>query len=104
MGGMVGDTEFQAALARKSRPSPDDIALWPDPRAVPIMEAGSEVVEIVMMIGERHEIAGAGPGVKIKQFFGAPIFRLPAVVHLHETIFARVPVMPEMMVVLLLAL
>ena len=104
MGGMVGNTELQAPRPRRLGPAGNKVALGAHARAVPGMEARIVVVEIVVMVGQCHEVFRAGPGIEINQLLGPPVLRLPQIVDLHEAGVGGMAVMLQVMLVLLAAL
>ena len=77
MGGMNADAEAQAVGPGGLGPAADKVFFGADIDRVPGLIFAVEVVEIVVMIGQRDEILGPGPFVKGHQFFRVPVFGLP---------------------------
>ncbi len=84
VGGVVGDAEAEAVGAGGGGPGADDVLHGADAGGVPAVVGGAEVVEVVVVVGERDEVLCAGAGVEAHELFGVPLVGLPEVVDLHE--------------------
>jgi len=104
VGGVVGDAEAEAVGAGDAGPGADDVLLGADAGGVPGVVGGAEVVEVVVVVGERDEVLGAGGLVEAHEIFGLPLVGLPKVVDLHEAGGGGVAVGLEVVLVLGVAL
>src|SRR5581483_10117533 len=92
VGGVVADGEAHAAFADEVAPGADDVLHRTELGGVPVVVAGAEAVEIVVMAGERHEVLRAGFLVEVEEIFGAPGVGLPHGVDVFEADFGGVAV------------
>jgi len=104
VGGVVGDAEAEAVGAGDGRPGADDVLLGADAGGVPGVVGGGEVIEVVVVVGERDEVLGARGLVEAHELFGLPLVGLPEVVDLHEAGGGGVAVGLEVVLVLGVAL
>src|ERR1700690_2466691 len=74
---MNGDSEPEPLRAGNFFPGADDILSRSDFHTVPRLISRVPAIEVVVVIGECHEIPGAGLGVKSNQFLGIPVLRPP---------------------------
>ena len=79
MGCMQADAEAQAVGPGGLGPAADEVFFGAHIDGVPGLIFAVEVVEVVVMIGQRHEILCPGAFVKGHQFFRIPVFGLPQV-------------------------
>ena len=79
MGRVNADSEAQAVGPGGLGPAADKVFFGTDIDRVPGLVFAVEVVEVVVMIGQRHEILGPCPFVKGHQFVRIPVLGLPQV-------------------------
>ncbi len=84
---MVAHAEAQAVLLRQFGPDADDVLLRTDLHRVPRLVRAVVTIEIVVVVGQRHEVARAGPLVESHQLFGVPVLGFPGVVVILEAEF-----------------
>ena len=86
VGGMNAYGEAQAVFARCGRPAADEVFVRSDGDGIPGLIFGIEVVEVVVMGGQGHEVFRAVGLVKGEQFVRVKIRRLPLVDDVLETV------------------
>jgi hypothetical protein len=74
---VIADAELQAMLARRLGPAADDVLARSDVERIPGVVCGIVVVEVVVMIGQRHEILRAGRLVQAHERVRVPMLGLP---------------------------
>ncbi len=92
MGRVVADAEAQACIPRHLGPGPDDVAPGPHPQGVPGVMFRRPGVEVVVVVGQGHEILRARGLVEPHQRLWVPVLGLPQVLDLHEAEAGRVAV------------
>ena len=102
--GVVGHAEAQAVGAGQLGPGADDVLLRADIDRVPRVILRIVGVKVVVVVGQRDEVLGAGPHVELHQFFRVPLLGLPEIVELHEAELRRMAVVLEVVFIVLRAL
>ena len=92
VGAMHGDGEFQTSCARGFFPITNNVALWPDSYGIPRLIFGIPAIEVVMMVGECHEILRASPLVESHHFFRIPVLCMPERIDVLESELTRMPI------------
>ena len=101
---MVGHPKVQPILARGLGPDADDVLVRPDPDGIPGLILGVPAVEVVVVVGQRHEVLGARLHVELHQGVRIPVLRVPGVVDVLEAVLGGRPVAGQMVLVLWAAL
>ena len=86
MRGVNTDAETQAVFARRRRPAADQIFLRAKRDGIPRLKFGVVDVEVVVVVGERHENFRAVVLVEFHQRVGIEMLRFPDVDHVLETV------------------
>ena len=99
MTGVIADAETKAAPLAEGGPGADDIFFRADPVGVPCMVPGVVVIEVVVVIGEGHEVFGTRRLVQVQQRVGIPALCLPQDVDVFESDFRGMTVGLDVIVV-----
>src|SRR5208282_4201187 len=68
------------------------------------MESGIIAIEVVVVVGQTHEIFCTGIHIELHQFVGVPRLCLPQIVNLHEACLGWMPIVLHMVVILWVSL
>ena len=90
--GVDAHAEAHAGVARSLCPSADDVLLRTHVDGVPRLVLRVEVVEVVMMVRHRENVARAHALVERDQLVGLPVLRLPQGCEVLEPEFFRIAV------------
>ena len=102
--GVVRHAEAHALGARDPRPGADNVLAWSNPGAVPRVVRGVVHVEIVVVVGHRHEVLGASALIQRQQLVRIPMLRLPPPDDIQEARARRMPVGGQVVRVLRMSL
>ena len=97
---MIRGSELEAVRASGLCPRAHDVLLRPDIHAIPGLVFRVPAIEVVMVVGDRDEVLGAGLGVQPDQLLRFPVLRMPEIADVFVPELRRVPVGLDVVVVL----